>query len=107
MISDVQSGHACRDVAAYYGISISVVRKWLLRFHRTGSYVAKPMGGASYSRLSNQRDWILATIATRPGLTLAGLHGELSARGIRAGYRTLERFLKVEKLELPKSVSDA
>jgi transposase len=107
VISDVQSGHACRDVAAYYGISISVVRKWLLRFHRTGSSVAKPMGGARYSRLSNQRDWILATIAARPGLTLAGLHGELSARGIRAGYRTLERFLKVEKLELPKSVSDA
>jgi transposase len=65
------------------------------------------MGGSRYSRLSNQRNWILATVASRPELTLAELHKELSARGIRTGYRTLERFLKVENLKLSKSIFHA
>jgi transposase len=85
-ISAVQAGVSCRRVAAQYGLSKSTVGKWVLQFCRTGSVAAKPMGGNRFSRLKDEHNWIVARIAAEPGLTLAELHQELCARGVRVGY---------------------
>jgi transposase len=58
------------------------------------------MGGDRFSRLKDERDWMLARIAAEPGMTLAELHQELCERGVRVGYLSLKRFLKKEKMEL-------
>jgi transposase len=86
VISAVRAGVSCRRVAAQYGLSKSTVGKWVLQFCRTGSVAAKPMGGNRFSRLRDERDWIVARIAAEPGLTPAELHQELCARGVRVGY---------------------
>ena len=96
----MQAGSSCREVAAQYGLNQSTVGKWVLRFRRTGGVEAKPMGGDRFSRLKDERDWMLARIAAEPGMTLAELHQELCARGVRVGYLSIRRFLKKEKVEL-------
>jgi transposase len=99
-ISAVYAGASVQEVAAQYGLSKSTVGKWVLRFRRTGGVVAKPMGGDRFSRLKDERDWMLTRIAAAPGMTLAELHQELCERGVRVGYLSLKRFLKKEKMEL-------
>jgi transposase len=99
VISAVQAGVSCQSVAAHYGLSKSVVGKWVLRFRKTGSVSAKPMGGTRFSRLREEHDWIVARIAAEPGLTLAELHQDLSGRGVRVGFLSLKRYLKKEKIE--------
>jgi transposase len=100
VISAVQAGASCRDVAAQYDLSKSTVGKWVLRFRQTGGVEAKPMGGDRFARLKDERDWMLARIAAKPGMTLTELHQELCARGVRFGYLSVRRFLKKEKVEL-------
>jgi transposase len=95
VISAVRAGASCRNVAAQYGLSNSTVGKWMLQFCRTGSVAAKPMGGNRFSRLRDEHDWIVARIAAEPDLTLAELHQELSARGVRVGYLSVKRYLRV------------
>ena len=58
------------------------------------------MGGDRFARLKDERDWMLARIAAEPGVTLAELHQELCARGVRVGYLSVRRLLKKEKVEL-------
>ena len=99
VISAVQAGISCQTAAAQYGVSKSAVGKWTLRFRRTGSVVAKPMGGNRLSRLKSEYDWISARIAAEPDLTPAELHRELCARGVRVGYPSVRRFLKKEKMK--------
>jgi transposase len=102
VISAVQAGVSCRRVAAQYGLSKSTVGKWMLQFCKTGSVAAKPMGGNRFSRLRDERDWIVARITAEPGLTLAELHQELCARGVRVGYLSVKRYLRKEKIEYSK-----
>jgi transposase len=100
VISAVYAGASCQKVAAQYGLNKSTVGKWVLRFRQTGGVAAKPMGGDRFSRLKDEREWILARIAAEPGMTSAELHQELCARGVRVGYLSVRRFLKKEKIEL-------
>jgi transposase len=100
VISSIQAGRSRREIAAQYGVSVSTVGKWALRFHRTGSVAAKPAGGDRHRGLEGERDWLLGRVAADPGVTLATLHQELSARGIRVGSRSVERFLKKNNTEL-------
>ena len=102
VISAVQAGVSCQRVAAQYGLSKSAVGKWVLRFRRTGSIAAKPMGGNRFSRLRKEHDWMVARFAAEPGLTLVELHQELCARGVRVGYLSVKRYLKKEKIECDK-----
>jgi transposase len=71
VISAVQAGASCREVAAQYGLNKSTVGKWVLRFRRTGGVEAKPMGGDRFFRLKDERDWMLARIPAEPGMTLS------------------------------------
>jgi transposase len=100
VISAVLAGASCQKVAAQYCLNKSTVGKWVLLFRRTGGVAAKPMGGDRFSRLKDERDWMLARIAAEPGMTLAELHQELCARGVRVGYLSVKRFLKKEKIAL-------
>jgi len=100
VISAIKAGASCNEVAAQYGISKSVVGKWVRRFRRTGSFAAKPMGGDRFSALQGERDWILMKVSKDPHLTIADLHRELAARGIRVGYGLIRRFLIRAKVTL-------
>jgi transposase len=95
-ISDVYAGASVQEVAAQYGLRKSTVGKWVLRFRRTGGVAAKPMGGDRFSRLKDERDWMLARIAAEPGMTLAELHQELCERGVR-GWLSFPQKISQER----------
>jgi transposase len=97
-IAEVLAGLSCRDVAARYGISRSAVGKWVLRFQRSGNAAAKPVGGDRFSSLKCERDWLLDRMVAAPDLTPTQLHHELRGRGVHVGYRTVEMFIRREKV---------
>lgn len=99
VVFDVQAGESPRKAAARYGLSVSTVGKWVLRFRRTGSLAAKPMGGDRYRCSKDERNRLLRTIAAEPGLTLAELHQRLRAHGVRVSYLSVKRFLNKEKIK--------
>ena len=94
IIAVVEAGASCREVAVQYGVSTSAVRKWTLRYRRTGSTSAKPAGGDRTTVLDSERDWITARLAAEPELPPSTIHRELCARGIRVGISSVQRALK-------------
>jgi transposase-like protein len=45
VVAAVEAGASYRQAAARHGVSVSAAHKWVQRFHQTGSFAAKPMGG--------------------------------------------------------------
>jgi transposase len=102
VVAAIEAGASYREAAARFGVSGSAAVKWVHRFRQTGSIAAKPMGGDRRSRLKGERDWLLRRIAAEPEVTPAELHKELRDRGIQVGYLTVRRFVKKEKIKVPK-----
>jgi putative transposase len=61
------------------------------------------MGGDHSSRLTQERDWLLARIVEVPDLTLEELRAELAARGKLVGYGTVWRFFAAEGISFKKN----
>src|SRR5262245_21427001 len=97
MVAAVLAGASTSEIAAQYGLSKSAVGKWVHRFRRSGTVAGKPKGGDGSSLLRSEREWMLARLAAEPDLTASQLHQDLCARGVRVGYRSVERFLQRER----------
>jgi transposase len=93
VVSRVASGETVRAVAALFGVSVSCVVKWSLRFRASGSAAPGKMGGHRQPILAKERDWVLARIEENPNITLRGLKAELSERGIAVSYGAVWAFV--------------
>jgi transposase len=103
VIAAVENGVTRHQAAARFGVSISSAIKWTQRFRQTGATAAKPMGGDHRSRLTGEREWLLARVAQVPDLTLAEIRQELAERGVGVGYGTVWRFFAKEKVSFKKN----
>jgi putative transposase len=103
VVSRVESGETVRSVAALFGISVSCVVKWSLRFRASGSAAAGKMGGHRRPILAKEHDWVLGRIEENPSITLRGLKAELAARGIAASYGTVWAFVHAEGKSFKKN----
>lgn len=102
VVRRVEAGHAAREVAATFGVSVASVVKWSQRKRQTGSADAKPMGSRQARSLAGQRDWMLARIAEKPDVTLRELVLELEARSITTSYGSVWRLLSDEGISFKK-----
>jgi transposase len=102
VVAAVEGGLSRRQAAALFDLGISTVVLWVRRFRETGSVAAKPMGGDYRSRLTGERDWLLARIAQAPDLTIEEVRGELRAHGVIVGYGTVWRFFAREDITFKK-----
>jgi transposase len=93
VVSRVQSGETVRSVAALFGVSVSCVVKWSLRYRVSGSAAPAKMGGYRRPILEKERDWILARIEANPSITLKGLQAELADRGVKVSYGAVWTFV--------------
>jgi transposase len=84
-------------------VAVSTVIEWIAAWRAEGRLAAKPMGGDHSSRLTADRDWLLARIATAPDLTLEEIRAELAARGRHVGYGTVWRFFAAEGISFKKN----
>jgi len=107
VMSQLQSGLSCREVAELNDIAPSTVVKWSLRQRQMGEPTAKRMGGYRTCLLDGERDWLLARITEKPDLTLHALLAELAERGVRVSCDTLWRFLKRQRLSFKKNSAAA
>jgi transposase len=102
VVAAVEGGLPRRRAAEVFDVGVSSVIRWVQRFRATGSVTAKPMGGDRRSRLTGEREWILARIEEAPDLTLEELRGELKARGVVVGHGTVWRFFEREDITFKK-----
>lgn len=92
VIAAVDGGSSRRSAAATFKVGVSTVIKWMAQFRSSGRAGPKAMGGDRRSRLTGEREWLLARVKEQPELTLQEIRAELEARGVRVGYGTVWRF---------------
>lgn len=98
VVATVLAGESCRSAGARFGVSVSSVIKWSRRYRQTGSVTPDHMGGHRRSVVRDHRAFILDRIAQTPHLTLHGLKGELSARGVKVSDNAVWLFVRRERL---------
>ena len=103
VVAAVAAGGSRREAAARFGVSASSAIGWTTRLGTTGSVKARPMGGTRQSRLAPHRETVLELLVARPDQTLEELRAALAARGVRAGYGSVWRFLRAERITFKKN----
>jgi transposase len=69
-----------RQIAAWLGVSTAFIRRLLQRRRQTGSFAAKPRGGARATKLDQaRRTHLLLLVTEQPDATLAELRDRLGA----------------------------
>ncbi len=102
VVQAVVRGQSCRQAAVVFGVGISTAIRWVQLSRLNGNIAARPMGGDRRSKLTGERDWLLARIAASPDLTLEEVRCELAARGIIVGYGAVWRFFAAEGISFKK-----
>src|SRR5208337_2965485 len=97
VIATIEAGASCRTAASRFAVSVSTVVD-------TGTAAAKPMGGATNTRIKDEdAAWLLALVAAQDDLTLHAMQARLrEERGMRAAIGSIWRFLKANKITLKK-----
>ena len=104
VIATIEAGASCRTAASRFAVSVSTVVNWRRRWLDTGTAAAKPMGGATNTRIKDEdATWLLALVAAQDDLTLHAMQARLrEERGVRAAIGSIWRFLKANKITLKK-----
>lgn len=103
VVAAVTGGESCRSAAARFGVAVSSVVKWSLRYRATGSVAPGKMGGHRKRALEPHRAFIKERISQTPHLTLHRLKDELAARGVNVSHNAVWLFLRREGLRFKKN----
>ena len=102
-VAAVIAGEATRAVADRFGVAVSSVIKWHLRYRDTGSVAPAKMGGYRPIVLEEHREFILDAIQRTPHLSVYKLKDLLEGRGVQVSHDTVWRFLRREGLSFKKN----
>jgi len=91
VVEAVMAGASRREAAERFEISASSAVKWLQRWDKTGSVVAKPTGGST-SPLEEHADFLLGLIAEQSDLTLYEVVAAMRKRRIKGSRSAVWRF---------------
>jgi putative transposase len=98
------AGESTREVAAALDVAVSSVVKWSQRQRSTGSCAPARMGGNNPPVLKEKdRAFIRQRLAGEAHATLRGIQAELRARGTKASYGAIWKFVHDEKLSFKKN----
>lgn len=64
--------------------------------------IARPMGGDHRSKLTDEREWLLARVKEKHDLTLEQFRAELAGRGVRVSVSAIWVFFAREKNSFKK-----
>lgn len=103
VVAAVVAGETTRSVAKRFGVAVSSVVKWSLRYRETGSVAPRQMGGYRRRILEPHRALIEVLIEQTPHLTLHRLKDELASRGIVVSHNAVWQFLRREGLSFKKN----
>ena len=105
VVEAVNAGQSRRAAAERFGVSASSAVRWMQRVRDRGSFEPEPVGGDRRSgRIETHAEFILATVAEAPDITLAELQDKLIAdQGERFGVTTIWRFFARRGVSYKKS----
>ncbi len=103
VVEAVMAGASRREAAERFEISASSAVKWLQRWDKTGSVVAKPTGGST-SPLEEHADFLLGLIAEQSDLTLDEVAAAMRKRRIKGSRSAVWRFFDRHGIGFKKSV---
>lgn len=95
-------GIAARAAARHLDVSESTGVKWGHQLRATGRLDARPMGGDHRSKLTGERDWLLARVQEKDDLTLEQFRAELAERGVHVSVSAIWVFFAREKISFKK-----
>ena len=96
-------GMSRREAGRCFGVSASSAIKWVQGVEREGRRGPVGTGGHRPSKTKPEREWLLATIAAEPDITLAALSARLlEERGVKADTGMLSRFFRSEGISFKK-----
>lgn len=98
----IAKGMAARAAARHLDLSESTGVKWGHRLRTTGRLLARPMGGDHRSKLTDEREWLLARVKDRDDLTLEQFRAELAQRGVHVSVSAIWNFFAREKISFKK-----
>ncbi len=99
----VGAGMSRRAAANRFGVSESSAIKWLQRYEQANARHCVGTGGHRPSKVKPEREWLLATLAAVPDITLSALSVRLLAeRGVKADTGMLSRFFIGEGISFKK-----
>ena len=102
VVKAADEGMSCRGAAKLFGISPATAIRWVDRQRKTGSYEAKPQGGARRYVLKDMREYVLSLVEHQSHITLHEIQRQLARKGKRVGVTTLWKFFKREQYSLKK-----
>jgi len=103
VIAAIRGGTSCHQAAAQFRVAVSTAVLWMQRFRATGSAAPAQIGGYRPKGIRGEhRDWLIERCRSSD-FTLRGLIGELAARGLKVGYRSVWTFVHAEGLSYKKS----
>jgi len=98
----ISKGFSARAAARHLDVSESTGVKWGHQLRTTGRLEARPMGGDHRSKLTRERDWLLARVRERNDLTLEQFRAELAERGVHVSASVIWYFFAKEKISFKK-----
>jgi transposase len=100
----VASGHSCREVASFFGVSVASVVKRSQRQRATGTAAARQMGGHRKRLLEPHRALVIDRVKAVPDITLRTLVGELAEQGITTSTVSVWRLVRSDGLRFKKAL---
>jgi transposase len=88
LVRAVEAGSSAREAARRFEVSASAAIKLVRRVRETGSAAPARIGGYRKPLLAGHEVLLRELTEARPGITLAELQAELTARGVQAGSLT-------------------
>jgi putative transposase len=103
-MAKLAAGESTRAVAEALDIAVSSVVKWSQRQRATGSCAPAKMGG-NYPPVLKEKDraYIRQRFAGQGHATLRGIQAELAARGTKASYGAIWKFVHADGLSFKKN----
>jgi len=98
----INKGMSARAAARHLDVSESTGVKWGRQLRTTGRLEARQMGGDYRSKLTGERDWLLARLRAKDDLTLEQFRAELAGRGVHVSVSAIWCFFAREKISFKK-----
>ncbi len=103
VVGAVESGRTQAEVAAFFGIGLRTVERYLSRWRENGQIARGKFGGHKKHLLAKQADRVWKLVTAAPELTLAVLCERLAAQGVKVSPSALDRFLRASGFTYKKN----
>ena len=98
----VDGGLSRHQAAARFGVAVSTVVTWVLRFQKSGDVRPGQMGGHKPRKIAGEHAVWLIKRLQGPDFTIRGLVDELVGRGLSVDYHTVWDFVHEARLTYKK-----